>query len=74
MVGMSRTNIDIDDELVQRAMQRYRLGTKTEAVNFALYKLVGTRYKERDMLDMMGTGWDGDLAEMRQTRFPEWSE
>ncbi len=74
MVGVSRTNIDIDDELVRRAMQRYSLPTKTAAVNFALDKLVGTRYKQRDMLDMMGSGWDGDLDEMRRTRFPDWSE
>jgi len=33
---MSRTNIDLDDELCQAAMERYRLATKREAVNFAL--------------------------------------
>ena len=27
---------------------------------------------KKDMLDMEGTGWDGDLEEMRATRFPDW--
>src|SRR5258708_17008646 len=32
---MSRTNIDIDDELVARVMKVYRLKTKKEAVDLA---------------------------------------
>ena len=37
---MSRTNIDIDDELIQRVMVRYHLTTKREAVDYALRALV----------------------------------
>ena len=33
---MSRTNIDLDDELVERVMVRYQLTTKREAVDYAL--------------------------------------
>ncbi len=55
---MARTNIDIDEALLQRVMQRYNLKTKREAVHFALHELVGS-YTKKDMLEMRGTGWDG---------------
>src|SRR5918996_234766 len=41
VVYMARTNIDIDEELVRKAMAMYRLDTKREAVGVALRKLVG---------------------------------
>lgn len=36
-----RTNIAIEDEYVQRIMSRYKLRTKTEAVDLALRWLAG---------------------------------
>jgi Arc/MetJ family transcription regulator len=33
---MSRTNIDIDDELITRVMHRYRVGTKREVAAVAI--------------------------------------
>jgi Arc/MetJ family transcription regulator len=69
---MSRTNIDIDDELLSHAMQRFpKLRTKREVVNYALYKLLGEPYTREEVLAMQGTGWDGDLDEMRSGD-PEW--
>jgi Arc/MetJ family transcription regulator len=38
---MSRTNIEIDDELVERARRRYRLPSKRAAVDLALRRLAG---------------------------------
>ena len=38
---MSRTNIDIDDELVAAAQRMYRLDSKRSAVDLALRRLVG---------------------------------
>lgn len=67
MVSMSRTNIDLDDELVEKAMQLYSLRTKREAVDFALRRLVGG-FAQRDILDLKGSGWEGDLEEMRAGR------
>jgi Arc/MetJ family transcription regulator len=61
---MTRTNIEIDDELVERAMRIYRLRSKREAVDFALRKLVGGMSRE-EALAMEGSGWSGDLDEMR---------
>lgn len=65
MVYMSRTNIDLDDTLVEMAMQRYGLRTKKEAVDLALRRLVGGVMSKEEALAMEGFGWDGDLAEIR---------
>ncbi len=62
---MSRTNIDLDDELVERAMRMYRLESKRAAVQLALERLVGERMTKAEMLAMEGSGWGGDLDEMR---------
>lgn len=47
---MMRTNIEIDDVLVDRAMRIYRLASKREAVDFALRKLVGEPMRHEEML------------------------
>ena len=65
MVYMSRTNIVIDDDLVERAMRIYRLHSKREAVDLALRRLVGNPMSREEMLAMRGRGWDGDLDGMR---------
>lgn len=62
---MSRTNIDIDDELIASVMARYRLSTKREAVDFALRRLRVDPLSRAEVLAMEGTGWDGDLDAMR---------
>jgi Arc/MetJ family transcription regulator len=69
-VQMSRTNIDIDDRLIETAMKIHGLKTKREAVDFALRRLVGTPMTREEMLAMQGTGWDGDLDEMRSAPLP----
>jgi len=55
VVHMSRTNIDIDDELVQRVMVRYDLTTKREAVDYALRSLVGSPMSTEEILAMAGS-------------------
>ncbi len=65
---MSRTNIDIDDEACDVVMQRYRLATKREAVNFALRTLAGEPLTLEKARRLRGSGWEGDLEEMRATR------
>lgn len=62
---MTRTNIEIDDQLVDRAMRLYRLRSKREAVDFALRRLVGERMSREEMLAAEGQGWVGDLDEIR---------
>lgn len=62
---MTRTNIEIDDHLIDRAMRLYRLRSKREAVDLALRKLVGEPMTREEMLSAEGRGWAGDLDEMR---------
>jgi Arc/MetJ family transcription regulator len=72
MRTMGRTNIVIDDELVAKVMELYDLPTKRAAVQFALESLVGKRrYRPRDMLDLRGMGWPGDLDEIRGRVHPK---
>jgi len=70
---VSRTNINIDDELVERAMRTFGLSTKRQAVHLALERLLGGGPMSVDeQLKMEGTGWDGDLDAMRASRFADW--
>jgi len=62
---VTRTNIDIDDELVARAMQRYNLNTKREAVDLALRVLVDEPLSKQEALALEGSGWDADLDQIR---------
>lgn len=57
MVCVSRTNIDIDDELVERAMRMYRLESKRAAVQLALERLVGPAMTKDEVLAIAGTGY-----------------
>jgi Arc/MetJ family transcription regulator len=65
MTTVSRTNIDIDDELVRRVMNIYGCKSKRDAVDFALRQLVPEPMSLDEMLAMRGRGWGGDLDEMR---------
>ena len=67
---VSRTNIDIDDELIARVMEQNGLPTKKDAVEFALRRVVVTPMTIEEALAMEGTGWEGDLDAMRAPR--EW--
>jgi Arc/MetJ family transcription regulator len=68
---MTRTNIEIDDALIERVMRRYRLRSKRAAVDLALRRLVGDPMTKEEVLAMRGTGWDGDLDAMRGKRPPQ---
>ena len=65
LVYMSRTNIELDDTLIEMAMHRYGLKTKREVVHLALERLVGGVMTNEQALAMEGSGWDGDLDEIR---------
>jgi Arc/MetJ family transcription regulator len=60
-----RTNIELDDELVLRAMKVYQVPTKRAVVELALQRLIeGMTRKEK--LAMEGSGWEGKLGAMRE--------
>jgi Arc/MetJ family transcription regulator len=65
---MSRTNIDIDDRLVEIVMRRYNLSTKREAVDVALRQLVGEGLTREQALELEGSGWEGGLETLRSAR------
>lgn len=65
---MARTNIDIDDEACQRVMDRYHLRSKRDAVNVALRIVAGEVLDVEQARRLRGSGWDGDLDEMRAGR------
>ena len=67
---MSRTNIDIDDELIADVMRQHGLKTKKEAVDLALRRLVRPRLSREFYESLEGMGWDGDLDEMRAGMAP----
>jgi Arc/MetJ family transcription regulator len=65
---MSRTNIDLDDKACRAVMERYRLPTKREAVNFALRTVAAEPLGLDEARRLRGSGWEGDLDELRASR------
>lgn len=60
-----RTNIDIDDRVMAELLKRTGLRTKRDVVALALNTLL-RREKQKDILQLQGTGWEGDLDKMRR--------
>lgn len=64
----SRTNIVIDDSLVERIMRRYGVRTKTEAVDLALRHLAGQLLAPDEILALHGAGLIGEVPEDQPPR------
>ena len=54
---MTRTNIEIDDELVETVMKQNGLKTKKDAVDFALRKTVRRTPTVEEILALEGIGF-----------------
>jgi Arc/MetJ family transcription regulator len=65
-----RTNIDIDDELLSRAMAAAGLSTKRATVEEGLRLLVRVGKQTAALADIKGLGWAGNLDKMRRGRRP----
>jgi Arc/MetJ family transcription regulator len=63
-----RTNIEIDDALMNEAMAATGLPTKKATVEEALRRLVRRHQRLAALDDMAGLGWEGDLDAMRRGR------
>jgi Arc/MetJ family transcription regulator len=64
-----RTNIVIDDELMQRAQSLTGIQTKRQVVEEALRLLI-QMYDQAQLRDLRGQlTWEGNLDEMREGRF-----
>jgi Arc/MetJ family transcription regulator len=65
---MSRTNIEIDDNLIRKARKLTRLKTKRQIVDKALDLLVRSESR-KGILRYYGSGiWQGDLKSSRRNR------
>jgi Arc/MetJ family transcription regulator len=63
-----RTNIELDEKLVNEAMRISGLTTKKALVNRALQQFVDSN-DLKELLEYQGSGiWEGNLEEMRTTR------
>jgi Arc/MetJ family transcription regulator len=63
-----RTNIEIDDELIQKALRVSGLKTKRAVVEAGLRMLLRLKRQE-DILRLVGkVHWEGNLDESRQGR------
>lgn len=61
-----RTNIEIDDRLMQEAIKLTGAKSKKEVVNRALEELIRLN-KRKKMLSLFGkVTWEGNLSEMRK--------
>jgi Arc/MetJ family transcription regulator len=60
-----RTNIEIDDEAMAELLKRTGLKTKREVVDLALKRLLKLE-RQKDILQLWGIGWEGDLDTMRR--------
>ena len=67
---MARTNVDIDEQACAEVMRRFQLATKREAINFALRTVAAERASLEEARAMRGSGWEGDLDELRGSHAP----
>jgi len=65
---MKRTNLVLDEEILEEAVRVAGVKTYSRAVDMALRDFV-RRAKARRILELAGSGlWEGDLGEMRRDR------
>jgi Arc/MetJ family transcription regulator len=66
-----RTNIEIDDILLEEAMAATGLKTKKATVEEGLRKIVQFHRQREALKALRGMGWEGDLDAMRTDREPD---
>ena len=64
-----RTNIEIDDTLMKEAIAALGAKTKREAVEESLRRTVRAKQQLEAIKGLRGTGWDGDLDDMRTSKY-----
>jgi Arc/MetJ family transcription regulator len=63
-----RANIELDDELMAKAMAATGLTTKKATVEEALRVLVRRHDQKKALAELKGMGWEGDLDATREGR------
>lgn len=65
---MKRTNIEIDEQLVEQGKKITGMTTCKDVVNFALKQLI-RKESQKDLLQFFGkVEWSDDLSKMRTMR------
>jgi Arc/MetJ family transcription regulator len=67
-----RTNIDIDDDLMAKAMAATGAATKKATVETALRLAVQMGQQETALQGLWGIGWEGDLNALRDNPHQDW--
>lgn len=63
-----RTNVELDDALVKKAMKITRIPTKKALINKAIEELIKSNNR-KEMLKYIDSGiWEGSLNDMRAMR------
>ncbi|MBI5212017.1 MAG: type II toxin-antitoxin system VapB family antitoxin [Nitrospirae bacterium] len=64
----TRTNIVLDDEVIEEAKKLTSLKTKKEVIDFALRELIN-HFKRKKLIAIRRKGlWQGNLSELRRKR------
>jgi len=64
-----RTNIDLDQKLIERGLQVSGLKTKKDLVHLALSEFLRKK-DQKEILRLRGKiEWSGDLDQLRKSRF-----
>jgi Arc/MetJ family transcription regulator len=63
-----RTNIELDDALVKKAMDLTKIPTKKALINSALEELVKSNTRKGMLKFIDSDIWEGDIEKMREMR------
>ena len=67
-VSMGRTNVVLDEELVEKCQKLTGIKTRRALIDYALQELLRHR-RQRRLLELKGSvTWDGDLDAWRESR------
>jgi Arc/MetJ family transcription regulator len=66
-----RTNIELDERLIEEAVAVTRLRTKKATIEEALRRLIRAERQKEAIAEMRGLGWGGDLGASREIHSAE---
>ena len=67
-INMGRTNVVLDDELIEECQKVTGIKTRRALIDFALHEVL-RHGRQRRLLELRGSvKWEGDLAAWRQPR------
>lgn len=64
---MKRTNVVVDEKLVARCRKLTGVRSTRDLIDRALRELVSREEQRRLATKLRGSGWEGDLTQMRES-------